>query len=66
MRESRVKLAAVQEARAERGVLGVVDEGFIVISEERLARSQDIANDDERALLQLFRASAGRAGQRGQ
>ncbi len=66
MRESRVKLAAVQEARAERGVLGVVDEGFIVISEERLARSQDIASDDERALFQLFRASAGRAGQRRQ
>jgi hypothetical protein len=64
MRESPFKLAAVQEARTERGVLGVVDEGFIVISEERIARSQDIASDEERALLQLFRPSARRAGHR--
>jgi hypothetical protein len=66
MRESPVKLAAVQEARAERGVLGVVDQGFIVVSAERIARSQDIAGDEERALLRLFRPSAGRAGQRRQ
>lgn len=66
MRESPVKLAAVQEARAERGVLGVVDEGFIVISEERLARSQDIASDEEQALRRLFRPSAGRAADKRQ
>jgi len=66
MRESPAKLSAVQEARAERGVLGVIDEGFLVISEERLARSRDIATNDERALFELFRPSAGRARQRGQ
>jgi hypothetical protein len=66
MRESPVKLAAVQEARAERGVLGILEEGFIVISKERIARSQDISGDEARALLELFSPAAGRAGKKRQ
>jgi hypothetical protein len=61
MRESHFKLSAVQEARAERGVVVALDEGFFIVSHDRLAKGAEIYADGDSRFIEIFSSSKNRS-----
>ena len=56
IRESQFKLSAIQEARAERGLVVAVDENLLIISGDRLG---EIPTAKDERLSELFSSSSG-------